>query len=288
MRFKYWTIRVGFGGLRVGSVGAGIIVTAPDQGISKMRMISSLDSLPRSLEARKPVIEWLRALEKEVNGFEGAPQLELDHRASVETMIDRLARQMHNVIRIDKPRTASGESLAAITDLLFTQMIGGDSRPAVRRERNQILSEIRAAYSARPLVSERLVERPDLIVGHRDNLVDFAVLEDDSSDVYEISHAFSFVSTSNPRSLIANVDSWTWGVDTLRSSGAQLRLAEGKTINIAETTPVVAVVSPPETDEQREIYARATAEWPQLKVQAITPAELEAHALSLSITIQSA
>lgn len=187
--------------------------------MSKMRMISSLDGLPRSLEAGKPVIEWLRALEKELNDFESAPQLELDHRHSAATMIDRLVHQMHNVIRIDKSRTASGESSAAITCLLFTQMIAGDPKPAVRRERYQILREMRAAHSAHPLVSERLVESPDLIVGHRDNLVDFAVLEDDSSDVYEISDAFSFVATSNPRSLITKVDSWRWGVDTLRSSG---------------------------------------------------------------------
>lgn len=212
--------------------------------MSKMRMISSLDGLPRSLEAGKPVIEWLRALEKELNDFESAPQLELDHRHSAATMIDRLVHQMHNVIRIDKSRTASGESSAAITCLLFTQMIAGDPKPAVRRERNQILSEMRAAHSAHPLVSERLVESPDLIVGHRDNLVDFAVLEDDSSDVYEISDAFP--SWLHP---IPDPSSQRWipgGGEWIRFDlpGAQLRLAEGKTINIDETTPVVAVVFP--------------------------------------------
>ncbi len=49
---------------------------------------------------------------------------------------------------------------------------------------------------------------------------------------------------------MAHVDSWTWGVDTLRSSGVLLHLAEA--------TPVVAVSPPPETDEQREVYAHAT------------------------------
>lgn len=57
MRFKHEMIRVGFGGIRVGNIGAGIIVTAPSQGISKMKMMSSLEGLPRVIEARKPVME---------------------------------------------------------------------------------------------------------------------------------------------------------------------------------------------------------------------------------------
>lgn len=289
MRFTYWTIQAGFGGMRVGSVGVGIIVTAPDLGASRMKIISGLDALPKNLGPRKPVMEWLRRLEKDVNSFGSEPQLGIDHPASVETMVNRLTRQMHNIIQIDKARPASGESLVEVTELLFSQMIvGEDSKPVIQRGRNQILGAVRAAYGSHPAVAERLVEKPELIVGHRHNQLDFAVVENESSGIYEVSHAFSFVASSNPQSLVANVDSWTWGVDTLRNSGGQLRLAGEKVINIDDETPVLAVISPPETDEQRDIFARATAEWSQLGIRAITPAEMVAHVSTLEKLILSA
>lgn len=288
MRFKYWTIQVVPDPVRIGTVGAGVIVVDPNSMDVRARVITNERRLPREFIARKGVHQWLRDLESRINhAATEQTRLELDRAAGVDAYVARLARQMNNVIRIDPPRFASGRSIDQLTDFLFDQFIGPESSEVRATGLRSVRRKISEEYGAHESVARILRVQPSLYIGHRQKSLDFAVAGEEGEAVYELTQAFSF--TGEPNSGVRDkIESWTWGIDTLRSRGGKLEIAGENQLQLGKSATVIAVIEPPVNEAQQLLYEAATAEWESLGIRQVRQNDLRSHVNHLESKIRSA
>lgn len=284
MRIKYWTVRFVFDPLRIGSTGLGVIALDEGRGEAATRFLSAEDQSSFDALSRKAVSEWMKQLEKDLAEVGRTPQLNVGDYSTIDGLVSRLQRQMNNAIRIDPPGFAAGDSLEQTADLLFRTLIGPRHREPRRRRLTVIRQEVRARYEERAAIRQKLFTRPELAAGGRAADLDLAVA---GFRVFELNTAFSFA--VEPSTNFAHkVDAWTYKIGLLRDSGGTLKLSGERELSVGESTPVVVVVEPPESDEQRELFAEVTTTWDSLGIRQVSTVDLGRHAAELDNQILSA
>ena len=282
MKIRYWTITMSPSPTLLHRFGVGIVGENTETGMFAYRLIKNSE-LPRNsyiMGERGTTVAMLNMLRDALDGLQRTPQsgLDFENHYDLSTHMELLTDHWNNALNIDPARyMASKLSLTSAIDHLFKLFISDDSPPRQQRL-TKLRTQIRAAYSNNEIINRNLIPKPPVTFGPLQGEPDLAVIKDHTA--FELNSALSFSGTQ-PRRLLDHALAWNFKVQNLRDKGGLITNGD-KTIKLSPDTPVVAVVIPPQSKEQKEVHEQATALWHELAVTEISENIIEFHTASLA------
>ncbi|WP_030014358.1 DUF3037 domain-containing protein [Curtobacterium sp. S6] len=264
----------------------GVIVMGDDPRDVAIRAVETITEIPNIGGPRSAALEAVSGIVREVESRHESPaELEIDHSSTLRASIDSFARNAYGLIQFSDEGIADGQSAMAVADFLFDHLVSRGT-PARREQRlTRLRRRITDTYSTRPTLARSLLSSPRLVAGPRSAPVDLAVLD---QNIIEINSAFSFQGEPN-RHLLERIDSWAFRMKLLREgNGGVLQHGREPNVPVAPDTPIIAIVDPPQTSAQQELFQEVTAPWSQLEIQTLTSDQIGVHANDLERRLSAA
>lgn len=287
MRFKYWTIQVRPTPTNISVIGVGVVVENPVTGAMTHRLADMSKAFPLRHFDSAPAASVLKELDRWLKKEGSKPvALPIGDQYVTSGILDTMAHRWNNLVTVSDHHYFSGEALDAAADFLFDKLINLDSiaegRSLGREQRvREIQRHVRTVYESREQLGKLVVSRPSLVIDNDiTERLNLGVVR--GNKIFELNEAFSLHS-SNLRNAQTRIESWTFRMSILRSSGAQLRLPDGNTfLEVASDAPIVATLGPAETSEERRVLTSMVRRWDRMGIDHMEVGEIEAHADELS------
>lgn len=228
-----------------------ILQTVTQRG--RARQLGGRDALPG-------VVSYLERLTAELESYSDAyagGQLELlsDREHLSEQWLASLASQQRGIVQFTAPSPVDVESAEAAVDLLWDQMVVEPSpRTYGFQKKHVALGAVRGALRKVHITDNNLWRTTLLDSSGFRAPIDFAV---HNGKVAYLTQCWSFQLPDKDR-LLDEVQSWSWAIRSLRSSGGVLSGDADVHAEVAHNVSLAVVYVPPARPEDEEAFEKAS------------------------------
>lgn len=283
MKFRYWTIALQPDPTLLDRQGIGVVVERED-GASTAQFISPADlrtagMTPEARAASRAILGVLRAEIEPLTADD--PILPLESETPLGAFMSTTAARWHNAARIHSEGTLSTEMLLEeAAEYLYAMFVRRTPTPRSNAYR-ELRKKVQELYEAETHLSPLVHRNPRVNLGGSEAPTDLAVIE--GTRVRELVRSVPFNITPETRHE-QSVDSWTLRIFNLRRTGGFL-LHEDRELKLEEDVPVSVMYAPPTTEEQWDAFERATMNWSDFGIGAVSVKEAGPHVANLAARI---
>ena len=210
-------------------------------------------------EALPGVIGYLEGLTSELETYSAAHadgQLGLlaDRDRLSEQWLANMAARQRGIVQFSAPQPVDADSAESALELLWDQMIVEPSRRTYPFQKKHVaLGAVRSALRKVNIKDENLWRATSLDSDGFRAPIDFAV---HNGSVAYLTQCWSFQLPDKDR-LLDEVQSWSWAIRSLRSSGGTLTRGTEVSAEVAGDVGLAVVYVPPAGPEDEEAFEKA-------------------------------
>jgi len=230
--------------------------------LSNYRRARSIDD---DREALPIAIRFAASLESHIDALEQLPSIRPVEPISVG-LLQKLAREMANVVQISEPAPVVASSAEAALDLVFEEQL---LDPALRRfrfeKKHRAVRLVRQTYGACGVPTESVAESVQVFAGEYGDQFDFGV---HNSHVVQLVRCWSF-QLPDQAQLAEELKAWAWTANALQHHGGVLARANGPEIPIAANIQIASVYIAPAPGKAASAFDQARAAFDELRIAAV-------------------
>ena len=219
----------------------------------RARQLGGGDALPGVMSYLERLTAYLEAY---TDAYAGSQlELPMDREPLSEQWLASLASRQRGVVQFTEPSPVDVESAEAAVDLLWEQMVvEPSSQTSESKPKNVALGAVRGAFRNVNITEDNLWRTTLLDSSGFRAPIDFAV---HNGRVAHLTQCWSFQRSDN-ESLIDEVQSWSWAIRSLRTSGGVLRGDADLHAEVARDVSLAVVYVPAASPEGEEAFEKAS------------------------------
>lgn len=286
MIYHYWTISYRPAPMSLSVYGIGVVVGDPETGEFKHKTVPRSASRVPLRQGRDVIHDAVAEFVHELDRLQIPANNPIQFSTPMDprSFLNRATTLFQNHLIVRGPMIVEHESLVAAVDFLFETLVEEKPTETRPQKRTIVKRAILSEYESREIISSLTVEDPTLLLPNElDRDLDVAVL---GEEIYELDFAFNFGGEPN-RAVRDYADSWALRVTEIREGRASIEINESNRIKVGSEVPVTAVIYPPSTEKQQELFRMSTALWRELNIDIVDFRHLPSHASSLASRIAS-
>ena len=242
-------------------VNLGLLAGSEDSEEWVLQIVTQRERVRRlgGAEVLPGVVGFLERLTSELETYsaahaDGQLNLLVDRDRLSERWLANLASQQRGIVQFTTPLPVDVESAEAAVDLLWDQMIVEPSRRTYPFQKKHVaLGAVRGALRKVNITDENLWRTTSLDSSGFRAPIDFAV---HNGSVAYLTQCWSFQLPDKER-LLEEVQSWSWAIRYLRSSGGTLTRGTQVHAEVADDVGLAVVYVPPAVPEDEEAFEKA-------------------------------
>lgn len=210
-------------------------------------------------DSLRGVMAYLRRLGTELNVYSttyarGGIAVPANQERLDERWLAELASQQRGIVQFTAPTPVDVDSAEAAVDLLWDHLIVEPSPRSYRRQTKKVaLRAVRSAFRGVPIHGRNVLETTRLDSEGFSAPIDFAV---HNGSMAYLTQCWSFQLRDKER-LLDSVQSWSWAIRALRSSGGSLTSETGIELQVANDVGLAVVYVPPAGPEDQDAFDKA-------------------------------